>query len=152
MTKKKLNLDVTDFEIIRLLQANGRESYTNIATKLGVSDGTVRYRVERMMEAGYLRITASVDPLFFEETLTAIIGVNLEGRANEGIMERIGDLRGVQSVINVTGRYDLLVEVFATSRKDLRRFLVDDLSALGGVVSTEAFMYLEAVNKWVERP
>jgi Lrp/AsnC family transcriptional regulator for asnA, asnC and gidA len=53
-------------------------------------------------------------------------------------------------VINVTGRYDLLAEVSVSSRRALRRFLVDDLAAVGGVTSTESFVYLEAEGKWVE--
>jgi hypothetical protein len=37
------------------------------------------------------------------------------------------------------------------SRSDLRRFLVDDLSAIGAVQNTETFLYLETINKWVQQ-
>lgn len=150
MKKKQLNLDEIDHQIIRELQRNGRESYKNIARKLGVSDGTVRLRTERMIREGYLRITASVDPLFFGNTLTAMIGLTLSIPANSAIMQKISDLTAVQSVINVTGRYDLIVEVFVQSRKDMHRFLVEELSAIVEITSTESFIYLEAQNKWVE--
>ncbi|WP_031479975.1 Lrp/AsnC family transcriptional regulator [Maridesulfovibrio frigidus] len=150
MKDRALVLDDIDRKIIDELQRNGRESYKNIARKLGVSDGTVRLRTERMIKNDYLRITASVNPLYFENSLIALVGVNLEGRANREVMDRISKVSGVQSVINVSGRYDLLVEVFVPSRNAFRQCLVDDLSNVGGIKSTETFMFLDAVDKWAE--
>jgi Lrp/AsnC family transcriptional regulator for asnA, asnC and gidA len=151
VSERELNIDQTDRQIIDALQKNGRESFKSIAQKLGVSDGTVRLRTERMIRSGYLRISASVNPMFFEDGLTATVGVSLEGRANEEIMRAIAALDGVQSVANVSGRFDLLVEIHVASRNDLRRFLVDDLSALGGIQNTETFLYLETIDKWVQQ-
>lgn len=151
MSEKDLNLDQMDRLIIDALQKNGRESYKSIAQKLGVSDGTVRLRTERMIRSGYLRISASVNPMFFEDGLTATVGVSLEGRANAEIMRAIAALDGVQSVANVSGRFDLLVEIHVSSRNDLRRLLVDDLSAVGGIQNTETFLYLETIDKWVRQ-
>ena len=151
MSEKDLNLDQMDRQIIDALQKNGRESYKSIAQKLGVSDGTVRLRTERMIRSGYLRISASVNPMFFEDGLTATVGVSLEGRANAEIMRAIAALDGVQSVANVSGRFDLLVEIHVSSRNDLRRLLVDDLSAVGGIQNTETFLYLETIDKWVRQ-
>lgn len=150
MKERPLVLDEVDRKIIEELQRNGRESYKNIARKLGVSDGTVRLRTERMIKNDYLRITASVNPLYFENSLIAMIGINLEERANPEIMDKIAKVPGVQSVMNVSGRFDLLLEVFVPSRNAFRQFLVDDLSNIGGIKSTETFMFLEAVNKWAE--
>jgi Lrp/AsnC family transcriptional regulator for asnA, asnC and gidA len=148
--KKPLTLDEIDHSIIRELQRNGRESYKNIARKLNVSDGTVRLRTERMIREGYLRISASVNPLFFGDTLTAMIGITLSIPANRALMNRVSSLTAVQSVINVTGRYDLILEVFVQSRKDMHRFLVEELASISEITSTESFIYLEAMNKWVE--
>ncbi|KAB1443040.1 Lrp/AsnC family transcriptional regulator [Pseudodesulfovibrio senegalensis] len=150
MKKKPLTLDEIDHSIIRELQRNGRESYKNIARKLNVSDGTVRLRTERMIREGYLRISASVNPLFFGDTLTAMIGITLSIPANRALMNRVSSLTAVQSVINVTGRYDLILEVFVQSRKDMHRFLVEELASISEITSTESFIYLEAMNKWVE--
>lgn len=151
LKNKPLVLDDTDKAIISELEKNGRESYKNIAKRLGVSDGTVRLRTERMVKSGYLRISASVNPLYFGDSLLALVGINLANPANKEIMRRIGGLQGVQSVVNVSGRFDLMVEVFVTSRDELRRFLIDDLSEVGGITSTESFVLLDGVGKWVEQ-
>lgn len=151
MSEKDLSLDQMDRQIIAALQENGREPYASIAKRLGVSDGTVRLRTERMITSGYLRIAAAVNPMYFEDGLTATVGVSLEGRANKEIMRAIAALDGVQSVANVSGRFDLLVEIHVASRSALRRFLVDDLSAVGRIQNTETFLYLETIDKWVQQ-
>ena len=150
MKTKSLQLDEIDRQIISALQKNGRTSYKTIARQLKVSDGTVRLRTERMIQANFLKISAQVDPLYWDDSIAAQVGINLEKRATREIMETIAALDGVQSVVNVTGRYDLLIEVCAASRNALRRFLVESLSAIPGISSSESFIYLEAVNKWVK--
>lgn len=152
MSERAFHIDETDRAIIKALQKNGRESYKNIAKELDVSDGTVRLRVEKMVKAGFLRISAAVDPLFFGESIVAQIGINLDDPANTEIMEQISRFRGVQSVNNVTGRFDLVIEVFVESRKELRRFLVEDLTSISGVRGSESFVFLESINKWAELP
>lgn len=150
MSERNFQTDHIDKAIIKALQKNGRESYKNIAKELDVSDGTVRLRVEKMIKNNYLKISASVDPLFFENCIMAQIGINLEAPANTEVMEQISRFKGVQSVNNVTGRYDLVIEVFVDSRKELRQFLVEDLGTISGVSGTESFVFLETFNKWAE--
>ncbi|MBC2743517.1 MAG: Lrp/AsnC ligand binding domain-containing protein [Desulfosarcina sp.] len=57
-------------------------------------------------------------------------------------METIAALDGVQSVVNVTGRYDLVIEVCVASRDALRRFLVEDLSTIPGICFSESLSIL----------
>lgn len=150
MANHRFQTDHIDRSIVKALQKNGRESYKNIAEALNVSDGTVRLRVEKMIKNGYLKISASVDPLFFENCIMAQIGINFKVPANKETMEKISRFKGVQSVNNVTGRYDLVVEVFVNSRKELRQFLIEDLATVGGVSETESFVFLETINKWAQ--
>ena len=150
MSDRHFQTDHIDRAIVKALQKNGRESYKNIAKELDVSDGTVRLRVEKMIKNDYLKISASVDPLFFENCIMAQIGLNLDEPANKEVMEKISRFKGVQSVNNVTGRYDLVIEVFVDSRNELRQFLIEDLATISGVRGTESFVFLEAINKWAE--
>jgi DNA-binding Lrp family transcriptional regulator len=60
--KERPPLDQLDYEIVRQLQADGRKPYRAIARVVGVSEGTVRLRVRRLVEAQALRIVAIADP------------------------------------------------------------------------------------------
>ena len=143
-------MDDLDRKIIGELQKNGRTSYKDIAKKLRVSDGTIRFRTGRLTRKNILRITASINPFALENGIVALVGMQLEKRTHKKAMEKISRLRGVLSVCNATGRYDLLVEVYLDSQKELSRFLMEDLSRIGGINTTETFIYLDAINKWVE--
>ncbi len=141
--------DDIDRKIIAELQKNGRASYKHIAGKLDLSDGTIRLRVGKMIAEGLLKITAQVNPLYFENSIVAMICMTLEKRDHRHIMEKIVQMSGVKSVINSTGRYDILAEVFFHSREELRSFLMEDLHQIGGILSSETFIYLDAIHKWV---
>jgi len=143
-------MDDLDRKIVIELEKNGRTSYKDIAKKLKVSDGAIRFRTRKMIQKNILRITASVNPFSLENSILALIGMELERRTHKETMETISKLRGVVSVCNATGRHDLLVEVFLNSQKELNKFLMEDLSKIGGIKATETFVYLDAINKWVE--
>ncbi len=149
MNPKKFKLDALDKKIIIELQHNGRTPYKDIAKKLKVSDGTIRLRTEKMIKSNFLRITASIDPFYFENSITALIGINVAKRSHAELMQKISNMSGVKSVCNATGRYDLFVEVFLDSREALKKFLVSDLSQIDAITFTETFVYLDALNKWV---
>ena len=142
--------DDIDRQIIAELQKNGRTSFKDIARKLELSDGTIRLRVGKMIAEGLLKITAQVNPLYFENSIVALVGMSLEKRDHRQIMEKIVRMNGVKSVINSTGRYDIVAEVFFHSREELRSFLMENLNKIGGILSSETFIYLDAIQKWVD--
>jgi DNA-binding Lrp family transcriptional regulator len=54
----------------------------------------------------------------------------------------------VKSVAVVTGRYDLLVEVYVEPY-NIIRFLSTELAKIDAIVSVESFIALHCVNKFV---
>ena len=150
MKHKEYTPDNIDKKIVAELQKNGRTPYKIIAKKLNLSDGTIRLRTAKMIENNFLKISASVNPFFYENSITAMIGMKLERREHKKIMQKISRINGVKSVVNLTGRYDILVEVFFNSREELKSFLVEDMNKVGRILSSETFIFLDAINKWVE--
>src|SRR5438309_1367689 len=72
-------LDKLDKAILRLLQANGRETYDVIGERVGLSSSAVLRRVKRMEEAGVIdRYVALVRPQAVGLGLTAYLNVRLE--------------------------------------------------------------------------
>jgi DNA-binding Lrp family transcriptional regulator len=150
MERDSFSLDSLDKRIILELRRDGRASYRDVAKKLNVSDGAIRFRVNRMIEKRVLRISALIDPFSQEGYINALIGMQLERRTQRETMREIAKLKDVLSVCNSTGEYDLFVEVLLESREALNRFLFEDLSRIDGIKSTETFVFLDALNKWVE--
>ena len=150
MNQPKTQLDRVDVQILRELHLDGRVSFRTIAEKLDIADGTVRTRVTRMMESGFLKTSAMINPFYFKNSIVAHIGMELESRTHHETMKKIGQLEGVLSVCNTAGEYDLFAEVFLKSRDELNRFLFEMLPQIDGIKSTHTYVYLDARDKWIE--
>ena len=55
-------LDDLDRKIISYLQYDGRMPFTQIATELGTTEGTVRRRTKQLIDSGAMQIVAIVEP------------------------------------------------------------------------------------------
>ena len=64
MGKRKIP-DQIDCRMIELLQKDGRISNTDIAKKIGISEATVRTRLNRLIEEEYIQIVAVSNPMWF---------------------------------------------------------------------------------------
>ena len=131
-------IDELDQGIIEALQANGRESFRAIATRLGVSEATVRARYARLCAKDILQVVG----LGFEQ---ALVGIKTAG-SPEPVADEIASWIEADYVVVTAGQYDLVVEVVATDRRELLE-LTNRMRALDGVVSTETFLYLQMVKQ-----
>lgn len=141
--------DATDWKIIDILRKE-YQSNNQIARQLGVSEGMIRRRIQKLREAGILKIRASINPDVLEDQQPAVIGVNVaESRLLDSKAKEIAELPNVLSVSIVSGRYDLLAEVLVDSNRGLVRFLTEELSQVKGISKTESFLLLKSVGKFV---
>jgi Lrp/AsnC family transcriptional regulator, regulator for asnA, asnC and gidA len=135
------SIDDLDRRLIEALQANGREPFRRIAEQLGVAEGTVRTRYERLVADGVVQVTGVTNPLSLGFEAAAMIGVRTAG-APETVAEAIGDWTEVCYVVLTAGRFDLLVEVVCADGAGLLA-LTNRLRAVDGVASTETMTYLK---------
>ncbi len=65
----------TDSKIISFLQRDGKTTNAAIARQIGVSEETVRRRIHRLVQEGFVRFEALVNPAKMGYRLEALIGV-----------------------------------------------------------------------------
>src|SRR6266581_1460681 len=118
-------IDGLDQGIIEALQENGRESFRAIASRLGVSEATVRARYARLCDDDILQL----------------VGLKTTGSPGP-VADEISSWPEADYVVVTAGQYDLVVEVVADDRRGLLE-LTNRMRALDGVVTTETFFYLE---------
>jgi Lrp/AsnC family transcriptional regulator for asnA, asnC and gidA len=63
------------------------------------------------------------------------------------VADKIGKLKEVVYLVVVSGRYDLMLEVFCRDHEDLLNFVTEKLYAIDGVRETETFMHLKIVKE-----
>ncbi len=140
-----MKIDDVTIKIIKFLR-DGRKSNRKIAEKLGLSENTVRTRVNSLLNEGVLEICGLVDPEALSGHRVVFIGVKL---ATLNLVEKgkeFSRLKGVVSVSVVTGRFDLIVVVLLKEGFDLLEFYTREVYRLEGVRSVETFVVYKGYN------
>jgi Lrp/AsnC family transcriptional regulator for asnA, asnC and gidA len=132
--------DQIDWKIIDILR-DGYEANNSVASRLGLSEGTIRARLKRLKKAGILTVKALINPDVLENKQLVMVAMNVaETRLLEHKAGEIARLSGVLSVSLASGRFDLMAEVLVDSNKGLVRFLTEELSTIEGITRSESFI------------
>ncbi len=98
-----------DRRLVNALLGDGRASLRNLAEQLEVSVTTVSNHLSELEEAGTIEgYTPVVDYATLGYDVTAIIQLNVEGKALVEVTERLADQPQMISVYEVTGDHDIV--------------------------------------------
>ena len=149
MTLVDGSLDELELQIILALQEDARKSYKSIAKDLGVAEGTVSNRVNRLIQQGILKLEARVNPFAMSNKVAAILGIKIKRSHHAKAVKEIMALPNVNAVWVSTGKYDIFVEVLTDSIKELNVFIFEEgLSNIEGVEATETHIMLHSDSKF----
>jgi len=136
--------DELNRSIIEMLQRDGRMAFSEIAQKLGVSEGTIRNRVSGMRQSGTLEIAAIVEPVVNEYRTAAMLGVTVaSGYSPQTTAERLAAHPDVVYILWVSGRFDLLVEVVSEDRDSFLDFLEQHVHSQADIATSETMTGLK---------
>jgi len=138
--------DETDRQIIFLLQRDGRLSNVEIGRQLGLAEGTVRKRLERLIGENVIRIIALAEPAAFGLTTRVLISIQAELGELNNVAQRLAQMPEVCSVSVITGSFDIIIEVALPSSDRLLSFLIDKVSSIPGVKRTETSQVMQVVK------
>ena len=140
-------VDETSKAIIRLLQ-DGRRSFSAIAEELGITENTVRSRVNRLIEDRVLTIKGLVDPQNMPSLQVAIMGIKVTTMDLERKARELSALHGVISCAVVTGRYDLILQLELSEDEDcsLLNFFKNELVKVNEIAGVETFVVYQSHN------
>jgi len=149
----KFHPDSLDAALIAALQIDGRLSFTELGTKIGVSHATIRNRLERLLAHEVIRTVAVIDPIKVGFPVQVLIGIRADLNAMSEIGERLSDLEEVFFVAATTGRFDFFIFAALSSDEHLRDFLTRKLARIRGLRDTETFHVLSMTKRiWDWRP
>jgi len=138
-----LELDEIDRAIVAHLQYDGRMPFTNIAAEVGISEGSVRRRVKRLVDGEVLQIVGIVEPQYLDWQAAAMIGVTVQAGQVDAVADQIAPFPEVSYLFMASGGFDLFVEVYCRDTEHLVSFLSERLQQVPGVERTETFMILK---------
>jgi Lrp/AsnC family leucine-responsive transcriptional regulator len=118
-------VEETDRAILSALAGDGRQSYTDLAEKVGLSVSAVHQRVRRLEQRGVIRgYTAVLDNEALGLPLTAFVAIRpIDPSQPDDAPERLADLPEIESCYSVAGDDFYLLLVRVASPVDLERLL-----------------------------
>lgn len=135
-------MDDIDQQLIALLRQNARLPIATLASKLGVSRGTVGNRLRKLEDnqviVGYsLRLRPDAQP----DGIRAWMGVRVDGNQTRAVVASLLGEPGVESLHDTNGRWDLLAELRAESMAELSQVL-ERVRLTKGIANTETSILL----------
>jgi DNA-binding Lrp family transcriptional regulator len=133
-------MDDLDREILAILRQDARAPYTEIADRVGTSEGTVRNRVEQLVESGVIeRFTVATRTGNVKAMVELSVDVNVQ---TGGLTDRLAGWEQVDFVWQVSGAEDIVLVVDAADTSSLNA-LITRARDLDEIVSTKTRLILD---------
>lgn len=133
-----------DDQLIRLLQADGRASFSDLSKQLGVARATVTARVNDMLSSGELRIVAAVHPRLLGLSAVAHVSIQLSGPA-QPVLQTLERLEGAVFASLTTGAYGVTAELRLPDMARLHQH-IEAIRHSEGVSAVDILMYKNVVR------
>ncbi len=144
----KSHLHPTDWQLVAILQAEGKVTYGDLARRVGLSQAAVHERVKKLEARGVVRgYRADIDPAVLGLPVLALIFVDQEaGPRRIDLPERFAEMPNVVECHSVAGQASYVLKVRAADTADLAR-LIDSVRCVEGVAQTRTTISL---TTWFE--
>ena len=140
-------MDELDSKIIAMLQQDGRASNAGIARSVGVSEGTVRRRLKRLVDDNFIQVIAMLNPGKMGFGAEALIGIQVDPEKVDEVSHDISQLDEISWVAVTTGSYDIFAWATLESSESLGLFLRTKVGIIVGVRRTETFVSLSVKKR-----
>ena len=146
------SLDAIDRKIVSLLLEDGRISSAEMTRRIGhVSERAVRYRIDRLLRTGVIRVSAIVNPQAVGFTVIGDVLIDVAPGKLQDVAAQLVDIPTVSYVAGSVGEGDLSVQVYARDTEELLRFVNEVIGKVPGVTRTKLAMVpwkLKDVYQW----
>lgn len=136
--------DDLDYQILKLLQKDGRMSFTEISKEINVAVSTIRHRFINLVEDGTLKIIGRIDPnkIGFNAYASVLISVKPKTFMNS-IFEELIKLPEISFLALVSGDFDIEANVMCRDMEHLNELIGEKIHVLDGVFDTKTNMYMK---------
>jgi Lrp/AsnC family transcriptional regulator for asnA, asnC and gidA len=149
------DLDTVDRRIISILQQDGRTSNVEIARRVGISEATVRKRLERLISEHVIQVTAVPDANKVGLPTVTFITLDVDLAQLDRIADELARLPQVRAIYYTSGDTDLILEAWFPSGDELLHFLTRRLAAISGINKAATSHVLRTIkdgSSWILPP
>lgn len=133
--------------MIELLQMDGRISNTEIAKQIGISEATVRTRLNRLINEQYIQIVAVSNPIKLGFEIVGTIRIHVDIKKMDRITEELDRLKPLWFIVHTTGGGDIVTEFVVKSLDELNALIFEQINKIDGVQRTETSLFLKYAKR-----
>jgi len=141
-------IDDMDMKILSELVRNANLSVPKLSKKINVNPSVVYSRIKRLMKRNIIKnFTVIVNDELLGYVVTAIIGMDIDSKLRDNILNELLALREVRDISEVTGRFDFIVSIRAMSLDELHNLVSEKIGKINGILQTETFIEMKRRTK-----
>ena len=130
------------------LTLDGSISVPILSKKLGINASVLYSRIKRLMKKKLIKkFTIEIDESLLGIGVRASVGINRDPKLKETIHKKFMETSEVVSISEVTGRFDIIVDVYAKNLEALHNVVIEKIGKIDGIQNTETFVELQKTDK-----
>ncbi|SVC81358.1 uncharacterized protein METZ01_LOCUS334212 [marine metagenome] len=143
-----VKVDKIDQKILSELTNDSSISIPKLSEKINVNSSVVYSRIKRLVKKKLIeRFTIDVNNKEFGYGVKSITGINMDSKQRDVVIQELFKIQGVREVSEVTGRFDILVTMYAKNLSDMYRIISDNIGKIQGLVGSESFIEMKTRTK-----
>jgi len=140
--------DEIDMKLLFELSKDGNISVPMLSKKLGVNASVLYSRIKRLVRKKLIKkFTIEIDDSLLGIGVKASVGINRDPKFKIQTHKKLLDVIEVVSIIEVTGRFDIMIRVYAKDLEDLHTVVIEKIGKIDGIQNTETFVELQKTDK-----
>lgn len=126
-------LDALDIQILKMVAANARIPFLEVARECNVSGAAIHQRIQKMMSLGVLNGSEfKINPTKIGLETCAFVGLYLKDPSEfDRVVEALEQIPEVVECHYTTGKYDLFIKLYVKGNSELKDLIHDKLLPLG---------------------
>ena len=131
-------LDDLDLDLISELQRDSRQTNIQLARKFGVTETTIRRRLDKIVTSGAIRFTIIANPKMFGYDLAVLMLFNTNIGMAKTVAQRLAEKPNIYDIALITGQYDIVACGYFRSTEELFDFLTGELTDIEGIDTVQS--------------
>ena len=141
-------VDKIDQKILSELSKDSSISIPKLAEKINANSSVVYSRIKRLLKNKLIeRFTIKVDDKRLGYGVKSLTGINMDSKQRDNVIQELFKIPGVREGSEVTGRFDILVTMYAKSLNDMYSVVSDDIGKIDGIIGSESFIEMKTRTK-----
>ena len=141
-------VDKIDQKILSELTNDSSISTPKLSEKINVNSSVVYSRIKRLVKKKLIkRFTIEINHKELGFGVKSITGINMDSKQRDNVIQELFKITGVREVSEVTGRFDILVTMYAENLSDMYRIVSDNIGTIQGVIGSESFIEMKTRTK-----